>query len=794
MAESPNHSRALSPTRYVTLSKLKDPPVREVPKKESTVKIEPDGYYTRKHPQYHLFKNDNLWSAIASKDINKIREAMRTYVNVENPDGTTDTLERGKFELGGEGETILHAAVLLKCKRDIIEMIVTAYPNLLGLTFQGTLYRGENEMHIAVAQASPDELDVVKYLLQELKKNTYTLQKVMSARAVGREISSESGPLHSFGETVFHYAVKAGNIEVLELLIEAFPDCVKDKVEAPGYNSLHLLVKNLDMPVDRLVQIYRLIAKNANDLPSQKSKNDKTPVDLAFELQNVAILEILKIPLWEFERTNRFRFPISTIDPIMCKRGGLIEKAVDKGNKLVLEHPVVDTIFKCKWKMYAREIFVYRLLGTIIYVAGFLTPAISYQLYNIQDRRTYDFTEMSTVRRFVLELGATTCAVIALFLELRQYNHLGRRYFSPNRIGENINQWLICAPVIATAILRVHIVVTESNDQAFLEAENVLLGISCISGWIHFLSFAKGSEQVGPLVLVFWKTLFRDFAYWLWVYVPLTLGFAAALFLQMQKATTTETNSANQNAANLTQYPANSTGDWNSYGGSAVWTLRFILQQAVFDDFRTASSFPFTAVLYFIYSFVVVIMFLNIFIAMLVETFNSVQQDKHREWKLQLASLILDIDLQLSELYRKRVCARFGYHLKKEDPDDMDKALGPGGGCSACSDHEKKYFHFTEHIPDNPVDKYRELISVTVRRSDDGETFKTLQMTELAHWTSWPEFLRNFNKFLLWKLANILIDTGLDSIISSRKKWKDANLVKKMDEEKEIRKMADDLP
>ncbi|KAJ3346654.1 Transient receptor putative cation channel sub V member 6 [Entophlyctis luteolus] len=787
MAEATHLTRALSPSRFVPLSQLSDTPVvRTVPQNRSeSVHTTPDGYYTRKHTQFYLSRNDNLWRSIFRGADDRIVKAMSETVNVEHTDGSIDVLERGMFELGGEGETILLAAVLWKCKLDIIQKIVEKYPHLLGMTSRGSLHQGENEMHIAVAQGN---LDVVKYFLKKyVETDPVLLQKVMTARSTGRAISEESGSLHLFGETVFHYAVKAGNLEIVQELVKMFPECIKDKVQTNQFNALHLLVNDVHKPIDEFVTLYRYICRECPDLQNHKNNMNQTPVQLAFQKRNVGILEILKIPLWQFEQTTRFRFPISLIDPIMCGSKGLIENAVENGDKSVLEHPVVETILKCKWKLYVREIFAYRLVGTTIFVIGFLTPAVSYQLYDIDERRNYDLTDWRSRRRLTLEIGATICALIAAVLEIRKCIRLRRKYFAQNRIGDNINQWLVFLPVITTFFLRAtNTGIHGKENQAFLNAENALLGISCISGWIHFLSFAKGSEQVGPVVFVLWKTLFTNFTYWLWVYLPLTLGFAAALFLQLQSDSPAEKNLVT----------------WDVYGDSAVLLLLFTLQPASYDTVRAANSFPFTVVLYFTYAFIL-ILFLNILIAMLVETFNTVRQDNYREWKLQLASLILDTDFELSEQYRRRITSRFGYRLMIQDLDQIDLALNPRRECNSCQDPQIKYFHFTErvtksgdsmsprrtHRSKNPQ-VYPELISVVVERSDDGQSFKTIQIKDLAHWTNWSEFSKGLYKFLLWELASRLIDSGMDSYVTNSKMWKHGRLAQKIEKETRFRNMG----
>ncbi|ORY52592.1 ankyrin [Rhizoclosmatium globosum] len=149
------------------------------------------------------------------------------------------------------------------------------------------------------------------------------------------------------------------------------------------------------------------------------------------------------------------------------------------------------------------------------------------------------------------------------------------------------------------------------------------------------------SGNIGPLVLIFRKVLFVDLREWLLLYAMFTAGFAAAFNLQMKDA----------------HLNNSSILDWESYHGAVIWTVRFVFGGGNYDDFRE-SQFPvFTAGLFFLYGFLVLVLLVNIFIAKLSTTYEIISEDSTRLWKLQFASLMLDIDSRLSPEMQAKIAS-----------------------------------------------------------------------------------------------------------------------------------------
>ncbi|KAJ3061062.1 Transient receptor putative cation channel sub V member 3, partial [Rhizoclosmatium hyalinum] len=184
--------------------------------------------------------------------------------------------------------------------------------------------------------------------------------------------------------------------------------------------------------------------------------------------------------------------------------------------------------------------------------------------------------------------------------------------------------------------------------------------MSAVLGWLNLLYYSNGFRNIGPLVLIFRKVLFVDLREWLLLYAMFTAGFAAAFNLQMKDA----------------HLNNSSILDWESYHGAVIWTVRFVFGGGNYDDFRE-SQFPvFTAGLFFLYGFLVLVLLVNIFIAKLSTTYEIISEDSTRLWKLQFASLMLDIDSRLSPEMQAKIASQFGWRdsaFAGKTPDPLDR-------------------------------------------------------------------------------------------------------------------------
>ncbi|KAJ3067167.1 hypothetical protein HDU98_009629 [Podochytrium sp. JEL0797] len=434
-----------------------------------------------------------------------------------------------------------------------------------------------------------------------------------------------------FGQTILQFATASQRrVEIMKYLVEnAFDPADLTAVDFHGNNVMHTLAFHGDIDIE----LYNYLrARNLSDIKegtteidihmARNLKTRMTPFQMGISRGHQSIIETMKVIRWEFGPNRQYSVDIQDIDPLQpdldasndgksktWKRSSAsaLELAVKINNKAVITNRVFESILRWKWDLYARKKFMLRFFFTGLSIASFMV-ALALQPVSMRERRDYFGDELAGVGANVVRLTMEICAIGGSILILRQ------KYF------------LYCACVAALPVVRFAFV--SANSDTILDVENVLFGLGAILGCLHLMSFSKGFERVGPLVVIFRRIIFEDFVQWLYLFVSITAGFSAALFLQMREVP---------------------LKDWDSFLGSTLWTVRFIFAQAAFDDFREARLPGYTELLFLVYGFVVIVLLVNVLIAQLVETFKEVDRDSKREWKVQLASLILDIDLSLSD-------------------------------------------------------------------------------------------------------------------------------------------------
>ncbi|KAJ3063987.1 Transient receptor putative cation channel sub V member 4, partial [Rhizoclosmatium hyalinum] len=411
--------------------------------------------------------------------------------------------------------------------------------------------------------------------------------------------------------------------------------------------------------------------KNVNpNLLNQLNEAKQTPLGVGLSEGNVNVLEAVKDVLWDFDKVCRYRVPLNELDPLFNrddsevgknvllnlyqsvkkafseesekKHASLIEMAVYHHDKDIICHPVIDTILRYKWKLYAQYFFLGRFVTALVNVLLFFTPAVAMQPNTLADRRHYDLTNSHVDKvRLAFEILTILGSLYTFFVSWHDT-------FKKYNLITNITRWSFGLLVFFVPLIRLFAV----DESVGLNAENVCIGIAAIIGWIHLVRFARGFEAVGPLIEVVTQICFKDFFQWLVIYIPLTVGFGTALFLQMQTAGVRAVEAGNLLAE-----------DWDTNFAAVLSAVRFQFQQEQYSDFKLGGIPGFAIALFMTYGFLATLLLANILISKLVDTFERIHDDANREWKLDLARLILSIDLRLSPDQKTKYLKDFGFEV-----------------------------------------------------------------------------------------------------------------------------------
>ncbi|KAJ3032117.1 UNVERIFIED_CONTAM: hypothetical protein HDU68_004427 [Siphonaria sp. JEL0065] len=645
----------------------------------------------RLEAQAFLLTHDILWHAVAHKSVDVIKKEAEKEVVVNGA-----LLKRGSCERGGEGETILHVAILCKRGFRVIEYLLDTFPELINEPYRyKPRYKGETALHMAVVQCSGSDTWLVDLLLKKLANPTSHL-------VTGTDFTNGS---LEYGQTVLHFAVSSGKVRCIKKLLnlKAIRETVSQVDETTGNNVLHMLAKNHGLDKASFKQLFDDFRHLDSDMLKVKNSAGLTPVEVGIASGNVNILEGIKETIWGFDE-SRYRVPLNKLDSLLCvaDRVSMIQVGVSNNDIAIITHPVIDALLDWKWQIYAQYIYTTWLVWTFMLVGLIVTPTIAMQPSSFSQRRVYDFGNGTDFWRAVFEV-VSFVGVIAMALPvfketitkskkwITKSNNARNRTTTEKRslishICHEAADFTFCTSLFLIPIVRV----ASRSESLGLQLENSLFGLAAIVGWIHLLRFAKVSSRVGPLVIVFSTIITRDLVEWLWLYIPITCGFSAALYLQMQSV------------PQLTSTSSSPVQDWDTYPGSTMWMLRFTFGQAVFDDLRKGVE-PWLAIgLFMVYGFLVIILLINVLIGKLANTFERINEVSKREWKMQRAPLILEIDAHLASSAKKYYSSKLGFAVETSDI---------------------KYFQFSERK--NASSGKSEIVSIVVGKTDGLEVVKT---------------------------------------------------------------------
>ncbi|KAJ3063175.1 hypothetical protein HDU98_000975 [Podochytrium sp. JEL0797] len=703
------------------------------------------GTFVHTTSQASLFSDNNMWEAVYEGDLEALKlYAMQdfslppSYHNMSDP---TTPLKRGECERGGEGETILHIAVLRK-HMTLVEWICDAFPDLVNEIYLKHRYFGETALHIAVVNSTVGDLTMVQFLVERGAK-------INGPLVTGTEFlkDDDKGCLY-YGQTILQFAAVTQKDKILKYLVENNHDPADlTAVDIYGNNVLHVMAFYGDFELE----VFQYIkARNAEDVKSGRSavnlmharnKDNLTPFQLGIACGHANIMEVIKELEWEFGSVRHYRVCIDDLDPIQPHAVTLdpkstdpntpkilnysrvskstIEIAAERQDKAIITHPLIDAILKVKWALYVRPRFLLRFVLTLLLVIC-LTIAIALQPAALEDRRDYfspSTTNSYPIVRLVFELLTCTGVLGMLAGEFQEFKAQGYSYFVGYGASENVIQWSFSALVFTIPVFRYAVAAAVDSSKWFYleQTENIALGFAAILGWVYILYFTKGFKSVGPLIVVFQKILTEDLMQWLALYGALTGGFAAALFLQMVDAPAA---TVDENVPIL---------DWNNYLGSVLWTVRFLFAQAIFDDFRHGKVAGFAEFLFIMYGFLVMVLLINVLIAKMVETYKEVAKDSARIWAVQFAFLILETDAKLPDSERHFLLQHIGWQATKPSPTQI---VTP------------RYFLFTERdLPatSHSGPKQTETLKLIVAKDHEGRDIEI--RSDADHWHGWTKEL-----------------------------------------------------
>jgi len=615
--------------------------------------------------------------------------------------------------LGPFGDCILHWALLQK-QEDIAIWLMRKFPYLVYLEYTEEPFVGEGTMHIAVANGLTKAVRCIlkicdqyeSYRLESLTAGEWK-DEISENPSFDNEASSGSEdcwkyPLNDqvvngtffkndhedariyYGQHNIAFAVCRGNEEMVELMV--LHDARLDILDEHKNSIIHLCVLfNQVRMFDKLCSLAKEQEKKTEGecfkyfgvdnetekcsptwqkwIQKHRNKERYTALQAAVAWDKLEMFEHLlnyqREEGWTWGPLAMFQYPLTEIDTHgIDNPNSVLEVIVSEGRRRFLDVTLIEDIFTEKWEQYGRYMFWAELFLYVIWILLLIcsTNSIDFRAY---DMGNHDSTlSLTGWNKYLLSLTVLfsvaflsievyeikvlweehgTKAGLRIYLSLKSIKHrtkanIGsvRRRFTVISISGifKLIVWLRhCVTLVAAVGVMVY---TERS----LHIALVFNLVAIILAFVGILEFFQLQKNFGKFVIMVLKVLIRDVSVFTCVWIVILLGFAFCFTILR--------------------------GDKNF-----SQALFFIMETSLsFGEFANESDAIYDTTLYNTiarYLYVVFILFsvvllLNLLVAVMAETTQSIgQRDINRlNFQEQWASTILKMERRVPAFFYKR--------------------------------------------------------------------------------------------------------------------------------------------
>ncbi|XP_059004103.1 transient receptor potential cation channel subfamily V member 2 isoform X2 [Mustela lutreola] len=607
-------------------------------------------------PDPNRFDRDRLFSAVA-RGVPKDLAGLPEYLS-----GTSKYLTDPEYTEGSTGKTCLMKAVLnlrdganacilplLQIDRD------SGNPQpLVNAQCTDEYYRGHSALHIAIEKRS---LQCVQ-LLVENGANVH-------ARACGHFFQKKSqGTCFYFGELPLSLAACTNQWEVVTYLLknEHQPASLQ-AADSLGNTVLHALVMIADNSTENsalVIDMYdRLLREGAHLCPTVQLEDipnlqGLTPLKLAAKEGKIEIFRHIlqrefpepcqslsrKFTEWCYGPVRVSLYDLASVDS--WEENSVLEiiafhcRSPDRHRMVILEP--LNKLLQAKWDLLIPKFF-FNFLCYLIYTVLFTLVA-----YHQPALEKAFFPGEVTAGDSLLLLGHILILLGGIYILAGQLWYFWRRrLFIWISFVDSYFELLFLVQALLTVL---------SQVLCFLAVEWYLplLVSSLVLGWLNLLYYTRGLQHTGIYSVMIQKVILRDLLRFLLVYLVFLFGFAVALVSLSREAQDPRgprgpnvTEAAAQPGAGGTEEEGSST----PYGGILDASLELFKFTIGMGELAFQDQLRFRGVVLLLllaYVLLTYILLLNMLIALMSETVNSVASDSWSIWKLQKAISVLEME------------------------------------------------------------------------------------------------------------------------------------------------------
>ncbi|XP_011287130.2 transient receptor potential cation channel subfamily V member 2 [Felis catus] len=606
-------------------------------------------------PDPNRFDRDRLFSVVA-RGVPEDLAGLAEYLS-----RTSKYLTDSEYTEGSTGKTCLMKAVLnlrdganacilplLQIDRD------SGNPQpLVNAQCTDEYYRGHSALHIAIEKRS---LQCVK-LLVENGANVH-------ARACGHFFQKKSqGTCFYFGELPLSLAACTKQWDVVTYLLEnPHQPASLQAADSLGNTALHALVMIADNSAENSALVIRmydgLLRAGARLCPTVQLEDipnlqGLTPLKLAAKEGKIEIFRHIlqrefsgpcqplsrKFTEWCYGPVRVSLYDLASVDS--WEENSVLEiiafhcRSPHRHRMVVLEP--LNKLLQAKWDLLIPRFF-FNFLCYLMYM--FLFTAVAYHQPALE--KAFLSLKVTTGGSMLL-LGHILILLGGVYLLVGQLWYFWRRrLFIWISFLDSYFEILFLIQALLTVV---------SQVLRFLAVEWYLplLVSSLVLGWLNLLYYTRGLQHTGIYSVMIQKVILRDLLRFLLVYLVFLFGFAVALVSLSREALDSGVP-AGPNVTEAAQPGVgreDEGGSSSPYGGILDASLELFKFTIGMGELAFQDQLRFRGVVLLLllaYVLLTYILLLNMLIALMSETVNSVATDSWSIWKLQKAISVLEME------------------------------------------------------------------------------------------------------------------------------------------------------
>lgn len=613
-------------------------------------------------PDPNRFDRDRLFSVVA-RGVPEELSGLPEYLS-----RTSKYLTDTEYTEGSTGKTCLMKAVLNlqdgvnACIQPLLQIDRDSdNPKpLVKAQCTDEYYRGHSALHIAIEKRS---LPCVKLLVENGAD--------VHAKACGRFFQKSQGTCFYFGELPLSLAVCTKQWDVVTYLLEnPHQPASLHAQDSLGNTVLHALVMIADDSAENSALVIRMYdgllqagARLCPDVQLEDISNLEglTPLKLAAKEGKIDIFKHIlqrefpapcqslsrKFTEWCYGPVRVSLYDLASVDS--WEENSVLEiiafhSRSPHRHRMVGLEPL-NKLLQAKWDLLIPRFF-FNFLCYLVYMLIF--TAVAYHQPSLEKQ---GFPPLkATPGNSMLLLGHILILLGGIYLLLGQLWYFWRRrLFIWISFMDSYFEILFLLQALLTVLAQV---------LCFLAIEWYLplLVSSLVLGWLNLLYYTRGFQHTGIYSVMIQKVILRDLLRFLLVYLVFLFGFAIALVSLSREARSSGTRPG-PNATEVAQPGVGQEDEAMPYRGILDASLELFKFTIGMGELAFQEQLRFRGVVLLLllaYVLLTYVLLLNMLIALMSETVNSVATDSRSIWKLQKAISVLEMEKGYWWCRRKR--------------------------------------------------------------------------------------------------------------------------------------------